>query len=123
MMAKEARALGKQPSYFRDGMTEKDVTAKTVGDAADAGDETVLAVYRTSGEYLGRGLAIIIDMLNPERIVIGSIFARSRNLLWEGAKQEIEREALGIAARVCEVVPAELGESIGDYAAIATALL
>ena len=122
-MAQEAIASGKSPSYFEAGMTERDVTAKTVGDAAEAGDETALAVYRTSGEYLGRGLAFMIDILNPERIVIGSIFARSRNLLWEAAKQEIEREALAPAAACCTVVPAELGEAIGDYAAIATALL
>lgn len=123
IMAQEAIASGKSPSYFEAGMTECDVTAKTVGDAAEAGDETALAVYRTSGEYLGRGLAFMIDILNPERIVIGSIFARSRNLLWEAAKQEIEREALAPAAACCTVVPAELGEAIGDYAAIATALL
>lgn len=122
-MAKEAIARGEHPSYFKEGMTEKDVTAKTVGDAADAGDPTAKAVYARSGEYLGRGLSIIIDILNPERIVIGSIFTRSRDLLWESTKKEIEREALGIAAGVCEVVPAALGESIGDYAAIATALL
>ena len=123
IMAQEAIANGKSPSYFKAGMTERDVTAKTVGDAAEAGDETALAVYRMSGEYLGRGLAFMIDILNPERIVIGSIFARSRGLLWEAAKQEIEREALAPAAACCTVVPAELGESIGDYAAIATALL
>ena len=122
-MAKEAVAAGKSPAYFLAGMTASDVTAKTVGDAAEAGDETALAVYRTSGEYLGRGLAFMIDILNPERIVIGSIFTRSRNLLWEAAKQEIEREALAPAAACCTVVPAELGEAIGDYAAIATALL
>lgn len=122
-MAQEAIAVGKSPAYFKAGMTERDVTAKTVGDAAEAGDETALAVYRMSGKYLGRGLAFMIDILNPERIVIGSIFARSRNLLWEAAKQEIEREALAPAAACCTVVPAELGEAIGDYAAIATALL
>lgn len=122
-MALEAVADGKSPSYFKAGMTERDVTAKTVGDAAEAGDETALAVYRTSGEYLGRGLSVLIDILNPERIVIGSIFARSRNLLWEATKKEIEREALAPAAACCTVVPAELGEAIGDYAAVATALL
>lgn len=122
-MALAAIADGKSPSYFKAGMTERDVTAKTVGDAADMGDETALAVYRTSGEYLGRGLSILIDILNPECIVIGSIFARSRHLLWEATKNEIEREALAPAAVCTRVVPAALGESIGDYAAIATALL
>ena len=122
-MALEAIARGEQPAYFKEGMSEKDVTAKTVGDAAEAGDPTALAVYARSGEYLGRGLSIIIDILNPERVVIGSIFTRSRDLLWESTKKEIEREALDISAKVCEVTPAALGESIGDYAAIATALL
>ena len=122
-MAQDAVKRGECPLYFKEGMTAKDVTAKTVGDAADAGDATAIAVYRTSGEYLGRGLSILIDILNPECIVIGSIFARSRHLLWDAAKQQIESEALKEASDLCRVVPAALGESIGDYAAVATALL
>lgn len=122
-MALEQVQQGKYPSYFKKGMTPADVTAKTVGDAADEGDETAIKVYATCGEYLGKGLSILIDILNPEKIVIGSIFARSHNLLWEHTKKVIDREALAPAAAVCEVVPALLGEQIGDYAAIATALL
>ena len=57
------------------------------------------------------------------QIVIGSIFTRSRNLLWEAAKEQIDAEALKPSADCCTVVSAELGEQIGDYAAIATALL
>ena len=64
-----------------------------------------------------------MDILNPRRIIIGSIFARSHHLLWEAAKAVIEREALPQAVACCDVVPAGLGERIGDYAAIATALL
>ncbi len=114
---------GKYPLYFKEGMTAADVTAKTIADAANAGDETALAVYRTCGEYLGKGLSIIIDLLNPEVIVIGSVFARSRDLLWEHASRVINKEALAISAGCCKVLPAALGEQIGDYAAIATALL
>lgn len=122
-MALEKAQSGQYPAFFKPGMTAKDVTAKTIADAADAGDETALEVYRTCGEYLGKGLSILIDLLNPEIVVIGSIFARSHNLLWEPAKKVIEKEALPLAAKCCEVVPAALGEQIGDYAAIATALL
>lgn len=122
-MALEKAQRGEYPAYFKAGMTANDVTAKTVADAADAGDETALEVYRTCGEYLGKGLSILIDLLNPEVIVIGSVFARSHNLLWEPAKKVIEKEALSLATECCEVVPAALGEKIGDYAAIATALL
>ena len=121
-MAQDARSNGKEPLYFKDGASQKDVSAASVSNAARAGDETAREVYRESGRYLGRGLSVLIDILNPERIVIGSIFARSGDLLWEDAKREIEKEALGVSAACCEVVPAALGENIGDYAAIATAL-
>ncbi len=121
--ALEMAGKGEYPAYFKKGMTAADVNAKTIADAADAGDETAREVYRVCGEYLGKGLSVIIDLLNPEIIVIGSIFARSSNLLWEPAKSVIEKEALGVSAACCRVVPAELGESIGDYAAVAAALL
>lgn len=123
MKALEKVQAGEYPMYFEKGYTAADVNAKTIADAADAGDKTALEVYETCGEYLGRGLSIIIDILNPEVIVIGSIFARSHNLLWEPSKRVIEKEALSISANCCKVVPAVLGEQIGDYAAIATALL
>ena len=121
-MAQDAISSGKEPLYFKDGDTQKDVSAASVANAARAGDKTAREVYRESGRYLGRGLSILIDILNPERIVIGSIFARSGDLLWEDTKREIDKEALGVSAACCEVVPAALGENIGDYAAIATAL-
>lgn len=119
----EAVQNGKYPLYFKKGMVQADVSAKTIADAAYAGDETAKEVYQICGEYLGKGLSIIIDLLNPEVIVIGSIFARSHDLLWEPAKKAIEKEALSLSAECCNVVPAKLGEKIGDYAAIATALI
>lgn len=122
-MALEQIQSGQAPAYFRSGMTAADITAKSIADAARAGDETALRVYRTCGEYLGRGLSILIDLLNPQRIVLGSIFERSGDLLWESARQVIEAEALPLPASCCQVVAAELGDEIGDYAAIATALL
>ena len=120
--ALEKAQLGEYPMYFKEGYTLADVTAKTIADAAYAGDKTALEVYRICGTYLGKGLSIVIDLLNPEKIVIGSVFSRSKDLLWESAKEEIEKEALALSAGCCEIVPAALGEQIGDYAAIAVAL-
>ena len=122
-MALEAMKKGVCPLYFRDGMKAEEVSAKSIADAALSGDETAKKVYRTSGEYLGRGLSFIIDILNPERIIIGGIFSRSHELLWESAERELEREALAQSNSCCCVLPAELGEKIGDYAALAAALL
>ena len=97
------------------------VTAKTVADAADAGDADAIEVYRYCGEQLGRGLSILIDLFNPEAIVIGSVFTRSENLLRAEAERIIREEALPMSAAVCSVRTAQLGNAIGDYAAIAVA--
>ena len=122
MKALERVQSGKYPAYFKEGMTARDITAKAVAEAADIGDETALEVYRICGAYLGKGLSVLIDILNPEVIVIGSIFDRSGHLLEESMKKMIEKEALSVSAGCCRILPAALGESIGDYAAVATAL-
>ncbi len=97
------------------------VTARSVSEAAEAGDPLAIAILEESGRWLGRGLAMLIDVLNPERIVIGSIYARCRRLLEPAMRAEIAREALGPAAAACEVLPAALGEQLGDYACLAVA--
>ena len=122
-MALEAIENGTYPMYFKEGMSANDINARSIAEAAERGDPTALRVYRISGEYLGRGLALLIDILNPEKIIIGSIFARNRSLFVDAMTSEIEREALFPSASCCEIVPAGLGEEIGDYAAVATALL
>lgn len=98
------------------------LTAKIVAEAADAGDADALEIIRISGEYLGRGLSILIDILNPECIVIGSIYARNENLFKPHIERMLEREAIPSAVEVCNIKPALLGDSIGDYAALCVAL-
>ena len=122
-LALEQIQQGKAPAYFQNGMSAKDITAKSIADAARQGDETALRVYEICGEYLGKGLSVLIDILNPQRIVIGSVFARSGDLLRPAMERVIAKETLPLSASCCQVVPAQLGEQIGDYAAIATALL
>lgn len=122
-LALEATQSGQRPSYFPEGTTAEQITAKTIAEAAQNGDAVAKEVYRLCGEYLGKGLSIIIDILNPEVIVIGSVFARSEALLRESMQAVIDKEALPSAAACCRIVPAALGESLGDYAALATALL
>ena len=58
-----------------------------------------------------------------QMIVIGSIFARQRDLLWPVAEQTLRAEALPACVSACQVVPAALGEQIGDYAALSIATL
>lgn len=99
------------------------ITAKDVADAAYEGDEDAISILRESGEYLGKGLSLLIDILNPRKIVIGSIYARCREFIEPSCMEAIGREALEPASAVCEIVPAALGESVGDYASLCVAIV
>lgn len=98
------------------------VTAKMVAEAAADGDETALSIMRTSARKMGFGISLLIDILNPEMIVLGSIYARNEAMMKPYIDEVINREALGIAAKVCCVKPAALGEKVGDYAAVSVAV-
>ena len=99
-----------------------DKTAKELAEAAKNGEEKAKEIYATSGKYLGRMLSVLMDILNPECIVIGSIFARSEELLRPSMEEEIKKEALSYTADCCRIKPALLGDEIGDYAALITAV-
>ncbi len=117
-------AMGKKMLSIYNGTTlipYDNVTAKTIADAAVRGDKLANAIYRRCGEKLGLALSILIDILNPERIVIGSIFQRSGHLLIDSMNDVIKKEALSIPAECCKIVSAMLGDDIGDYAAIGVA--
>mgnify|MGYP001825298203 FL=1 len=86
-----------------------------------AGDEFSIGVMEECGRRLGCGLAMLIDVLNPEAIVLGSIFARCESLLRPAMESAIAQEAMPETARVCRIVAAELGESLGDVAAATVA--
>jgi glucokinase len=97
--------------------------ARQVFEAASANHPIALKVVETTAEYLGRGLALIVDMINPELIIIGSIFVRQRDQLWPICEKVLRAEALPQSLNACRVVPAALGEQIGDYAALSIATL
>lgn len=97
------------------------ITAKSIAQAANDGDAGALAVYAESGRRLGYGLSILIDLLNLERIVIGSVFQRSENLLRPEMERVLKEEALPLSLSACQIVPAALGDSIGDIAALSVA--
>lgn len=116
----EKHQMGEDVSWCPKGEAEN-ITAHMVAIAASGGDELALEIYRTSAEYLGRGLSILIDIINPEKIVIGGVYARNEDMMYPDAMEVIRREALPGAAAVCEIVPAGLGEQIGDFAALSVA--
>lgn len=98
------------------------LTTKYVAELAKGGDPFALEIFEESAKRLGEGLSILIDILNPERIVIGSVYARCVELFYPKMMEVIRREALAKSVAECEILPAELGEQIGDYAALTVAM-
>ncbi len=98
------------------------ITARAVFEAAIAGDPVAEEIVHISAAFLGKGLAILIDVLNPECIVIGSIYTRNEELLKPLIEKVLKPEAIPAARNVCKIVPAVLGDNIGDYAALCVAL-
>lgn len=97
------------------------VTAQKVAEEANNGDELALEIFDISAKALGKGLSIVIDILNPEAIVIGGIYTRCETLMRDRMLKIIGKEALPNSRKVCKVMIAELGEKIGDYAALSVA--
>jgi glucokinase len=100
----------------------ENVTARDVGLAAQAGDAVARSILRRSGERLGQTLAMLMDVLNPQRIVLGGLAWRMGEPLLTPMRRAMQREALPQTLRACEVVPAALGEKIGDVAAMCVAM-
>lgn len=98
------------------------LTAREVCAAAKRGDRVALRIVRKTGERLGQVLAMLVDILNPQRIVIGGIAMRTGDMILGPAREVIARAALPASARSCRVVSAALGERIGDVAALCVAV-
>ena len=98
-----------------------DLTTKDIFGYVRAGDPFCTRIFKESAEKLATILAFTIDVLNPEVIVLGGVFMRNADLFMAEIEPILAREALPGALNVCRIVPAGIGENIGDYAALAVA--
>ncbi len=87
-----------------------------------ADDAQALAVADTAGQWMGRGMALLVDTLNPQLIVLGSLGVVLGERIFAPARKALAEEALPQAVAACEIVPAALGSSIGDIAALMAAI-
>src|SRR5580658_271329 len=120
-MLAQAEKRGRSSSLHAQ-MANGGLTARDVGQAAQAGDAVALSILRTSGTRLGQALAMLIDVLNPQRIVLGGLAWRMGENLLAPMRRTMAREALPQTLRACEIVPAALGEKIGDVSALCVAM-
>lgn len=122
MKALEAIRAGNPPLFCQSEDQLDTISGKTIADALHAGDPLAAEIYDIVGKYLGRGLSVLIDILNPQVIVIGSIYGRQKEVLDKEMYRVLELEALAASRGACKIVPASLGEMIGDYAAISVGI-
>jgi glucokinase len=120
-MVLEKLQMGEEVSFCDTIADLPRVDARRVAEAAMKGDPLAIRIYETCGTFLGRGLSVLVDILNPECIVLGSIFFRSGELLIPAMEKALEEEALSLALGVCRIVPAALEEKLGDLASLSVA--
>jgi glucokinase len=95
---------------------------RELADAMLGDDAEALSVAAAAGNRMGQGLALLVDALNPQLIVLGSLAVLLGERVLAPARQVVAREALPAAAAACEIVAAQLGMRIGDVAALMAAL-
>jgi glucokinase len=102
-----------QPGRWPPDLLPRDVIRRALESDPDA-----LAVVAEAGRWFGRGLAMLVDILNPDVIVMGTLGVVLGDLLLEPALAVLQAEALPRATAACRIVPAQLGPRLGDTAAL-----
>jgi glucokinase len=88
----------------------KSITAEKVSLAAQNGDSLALEVISKAATYLGIGLVNLVNIFNPEMIIIGGGLAKVGDLLLEPARRVVRERAFQLSTRLVRIVPAQLGD-------------
>ena len=91
----------------------EDLTSEKVYRAGREGDELAIEVFRRMGVYLGIGLASLINVLNPEIVVIGGGLSNGWDLFEKHMHQQVLERAFPIPARRVKIVRAQCGDDAG----------
>lgn len=103
----------RQPGQWPEDLTPRDVIRQALD-----GNPAALQLVHESGRWLGRGLAVLVDLFNPDVIVVGTLGVVLGDLLLNPAREVLREEALDRAVQVCRIQPAQLGSQLGDIAAL-----
>jgi glucokinase len=97
-------------------------SGKEICDLAEYADEKATCVIEQSATHLGKGIALLMDIFDPDCIIIGSIYTRSEHLFFPTMMHHITLEALPESLNGCTILPSLLKEELGDVAALAVAI-
>jgi len=120
-IAREARRRlnAGEKSLLNHKKTPRAVTAETVGEAANNGDRLALEVITTAGQYLGIGLANIINIFNPEMIVVGGGVSNLGEMLLNPAREVLRQRAFDLPLNTVRIVRSRIGATAGALGAAA----
>lgn len=96
------------------------VTAQTVYQAAHDGDALALEIVRDTARFLGAGIANVVNMLNPEVVVVTGGVTKAGERLFGPLRTEVARRAFRPAVAACRIVPGALPGVAGVYGAVAS---
>jgi glucokinase len=113
----EAGAETSLPEYVRGDLTQ--ITAQVIYEAAHDGDEYAREVVHETAKVLGAGVANIINIFNPQVVVICGGVTLAGDQLFVPLRSEVKRRAFKPAANACRIVPGELTGTAGVYGAAA----
>ena len=100
----------------------EEISPREIIDRAMDGEQEIRELIREVGEWLGKGIAILVDILNPELIVVGTLGYVLGDLVLAPAERVMKEEALRIPAEACHIVPAQLGRTLGETASLMAAI-
>lgn len=112
-MAKEYIEGGKSTKFREMTNAKSEITPAIVAEAAKMGDVVAKRIFTIMGEYIGTGLSSVVNLLNPEKIVIGGGVADAGDLLIEPLQKTLKERAMPIQGAAVEIVPAQLGNTAG----------
>lgn len=102
-----------------DGQLDR-ITAEIVYDAAKKGDGLANEIVRDTARYLGAGIATLLNLINPDVVVIAGGVTRAGEALFGPLRTEVRRRAFSPAVEAVRIVPAELPGTAGVVGAVAT---
>ena len=104
-------AMPRYPDSILQGKENR--TAEAIFEAGQEGDELALEIFRRMGVYLGIGLANLINILNPEMIVIGGGVVNGWDLFEKHMHQQVEERAFPLLAARVKIERAKCGDDAG----------
>lgn len=103
----------KLPRYPQSSLNSEELTAERVYDAGRDGDELALSVFQRFGTYLGIGLANLINIIDPEIIVIAGGAVNGWQLFAGDMHREVSERAVRVTAQQVKIAAAECGDNAG----------